>query len=156
MNTLQLPQISRSEWPRHPNFPSQVLLLGSHANFRSVSRRLVDHIEAGGDPNYALSVFSMWKRAMGSHEAYEERKLYPYLAERWGVDFEAAEEGHEELHRHDASVREAFESGVGILEALRAHDEVLVEHLRLEEDMVIPLLLALTPSEFERYYNGRH
>jgi hypothetical protein len=39
---------------------------------------------------------------------------------------------------------------------VRAHDEAFVDHLKLEEDMVIPLLLALTPREFQRYYPGLH
>lgn len=154
MITSNLPDIPRSEWPRHRNFSRQVLLLGSHANFRSVSRRLIRHIAEGGDREHAHAVFSMWKRAMRGHEAYEERKLYPFLESRWGVDFTAAEEGHEALHVADALVRQAFESGKGLAEALRVHDEVLVAHLALEEEMVIPLLLELAPDEFDRYYHG--
>lgn len=96
----------------------------------------------------------MWKRGMSGHEAYEERKLYPYLSRRWGVSFEAAEEGHEQLAVHDRAVRAALDSGEGLAAALRGHHEVLIGHLALEEEMVIPLLLALTPEEFEAYSNS--
>ena len=33
--------LAREQWPTHPRFPGQVLLLGSHENFRRISRALV-------------------------------------------------------------------------------------------------------------------
>ncbi|MGB5264994.1 MAG: hypothetical protein WBN30_00285 [Polyangiales bacterium] len=37
-----VPNIPREDWTAHPRFRTQALLLGSHANFRWVSRFLVD------------------------------------------------------------------------------------------------------------------
>ena len=37
--------------------------------------------------------------------------------------------------------------------ALARHDEILQEHLDLEEELVVPLLLALSPQEFGEYYD---
>jgi hypothetical protein len=105
---------------------------------------------------------------MRRHEAYEEHKLYPFLQRRWDVSFKAAEEGHHALHERHAAVIEAFarrrvSSGEGarderehpqLLQALRAHDRVLCEHLALEEDLVMPMLLELSPEEFDRYCNS--
>lgn len=44
------PTLSRAEWRDHPHFPSQVLLLGSHANFRRINRYLVDEVRGSADP----------------------------------------------------------------------------------------------------------
>lgn len=44
MNALGLtaPKIPREEWTFHPRFRNQALLLGSHSNFRRVSRYLIE------------------------------------------------------------------------------------------------------------------
>ena len=156
-----VPLCPRESWAEHRNFPDHVLLLGSHENFRRISAHLVEHVEH--DPGWAESLYRRWKAAMGSHEAYEERKLYPFLASRWDVSCEKAERGHHVLHEHDAKVRAAFHKARGdrseanlaaIKEALRGHDEALREHLVLEEDLVIPLLLELSREEFEAYLDS--
>lgn len=114
------------------------------------------------------ALFDRWVAAMRSHEAYEEGKLYPYLEHRWGVSLDEARAGHEELHLRADAVEAAFESGARpaesavdggdaggvVLRALRAHDYALDAHLEVEEDAVIPLLLALEPEEFVRYYDS--
>lgn len=146
-----LPHIPRAAWRDHPRFATQALLLGSHANFRRISQQLLDRAEAGVSTDRDRVYFDMWKRAMGSHEAYEERKLYPFLTRRWGVDCGTAEAGHRLLGVLDAGVRSAFASGEGLAAALRAHHDALMAHLDFEEELVIPLLLALEPDEFERY-----
>ena len=38
--------------------------------------------------------------------------------------------------------------------ALVAHDRTLDAHLDVEEEAVVPLLLALEPDEFDRYYRS--
>lgn len=169
------PHVPRDAWTRHPHWPEQVLLLGSHANFREISAYLVAACEAllaqqsgtplelGEDvqlPSLATiaSIYRRWIAGMRSHESYEEYKLYPYLSRRWELSFEEAEAGHEQLHtRHDevlAALAEAREGGLvttRLHAALRAHDEALVAHLALEEELVVPALLSLEPREFHRY-----
>lgn len=170
MNTVAgaVPKIPREEWTSHPHFHTQALLLGSHSNFRRVSRYLVD--KASRQEFVGLhSLFDRWIGAMRSHEAYEERKLYPYLEYRWGVSLDDARAGHDELHAQADSVVEAFRSlarpadpadptevllGNSVLDALDAHDRTLDAHLEVEEEAVVPLLLALSPEEFDRYYRG--
>lgn len=104
---------------------------------------------------------------MRGHEAYEEHKLYPFLERRWDVSLEDAEAGHVELHERYDAVIEAFvqarvagdvagdgestDKKARIVQALEAHDRVLHEHLELEEELVVPLLLELSPEEFEFY-----
>ncbi len=147
--------IKREHWESHENYPAQVLLLGSHENFRQISRILVDRVREFGYTAGIESLYRRWKSAMRGHEAYEENKLYPYLAKRWGVSFDDAEAGHEALRVRDRDVLSAFvdpASPAALLDALREHDEVLVEHLRYEEDLVIPLLLELPGDEFRRVF----
>jgi len=169
MNAIAtVPSIPRAEWTAHPRFPTQALLLGSHANFRRVSRHLID--KAAQEELVGLhSLFDRWIAAMRSHEAYEEQKLYPYLEHRWGVSLDNARTGHLELHSRADAVAEAFKvsahpadpanpargsEGNAVLRALTAHDLTLDAHLNLEEEAVIPLLLALEPDEFARYYKS--
>lgn len=160
------PQITRDEWRLHPRFPAQVLLLGSHENFRRVSTYLLQEAQAGR-PNAPLeSLFRRWISAMRGHEAYEEHKLYPFLERRWDVSFRGAEAGHAELHERYDAVIEAFarvrvagdevseDEQALVVQALEAHDRVLHEHLELEENLVVPLLLELSPEEFEFYCNS--
>ena len=156
------PKIPRAQWASHPRFSTQALLLGSHANFRRVSRYLVG--KASEEKFVGLhSLFDRWIWAMRSHEAYEERKLYPFLERRWGISLAEAREGHEVLHARPEEVTGAFHSLADptdattdnrVLAALRAHDVALDAHLQLEEDAVIPLLLELSPEEFDAYYIG--
>lgn len=155
------PRIPRDQWLAHPHFPSQVLLLGSHENFRRLNRHLIDEAEQPGSSLDPLrQLYTRWISAMRSHEGYEERKLYPYLARRWGVSFDAATAGHRALHDADHVVLDAFVAAsrdataaarAAVVAALTHHDLVLGAHLELEEDLVIPLLLELSPAEFENY-----
>lgn len=159
--TPKTPVIARSEWSKHPHYPAQVLLLGSHENFRAVSEYLVAEAEVHDSPDRLEVLYRQWIGAMRSHEAYEENKLYPYLAWRWDVSFASAEAGHVALHERHAEVLSAFADirtdGLSqntrstLVAALRKHDEILRAHLEVEEDLVIPLLLALSPDEFRTY-----
>ena len=147
--------LPRADWAHHPRFPHQTLLLGGHAGFRRTSRSLVDSSSAGRSPRGLLWVFRTWKAAMHSHERYEETKLYPYLEARWGLSMEPARSGHDVLARCERDVLAAAAAGGDRFEAtLRAHDEVLCAHLDLEEQLVIPALLALEPEEFDDYIHS--
>lgn len=153
--------IPRAEWPSHRNYPSQTLLLGSHENFRALAVHVLEL--AARSPDRAHRLFRRWMLAMGSHERYEETKLYPYLERRWGVSMAPLTAGHEALAERKRAVFDAFE---GVLEregteaeaatlrrALFRFGNTLREHLELEEDTVIPLLLELEPDEFAAYYH---
>ncbi len=157
---IERPYIPREAWEDHPHFPAQVLLLGSHENFRRVNRYLVEEVVKPGSVAGLQRLYASWISGMRSHEAYEEHKLYPYLARRWGVSFDAAAAGHDALHEVDHVVRAAFaaagrtpepDARAALAAALARHERVLLDHLALEEDLVIPLLLALDPAEFDDY-----
>ncbi|MEL6348471.1 MAG: hemerythrin domain-containing protein, partial [Myxococcota bacterium] len=143
----------------HPRYPTQTLLLGAHKNFRMISDVLVRRAEQGGDAAAIALLFLRWKMAMKSHEAYEENKLYPYLEWRWPLSCASLRDGHGELHACEQRVMAAAQEGRGaasaaLAEALRVHDAVLNAHLDLEEEIVIPALLALSPEEFQTYYDS--
>jgi len=154
--TLGAPlSLPRDAWASHPHFPHQTLLLGSHEAFRTTSRTLVDRARRGGDTAALRWVFLRWKAAMGNHEHYEEGKLYPYLEARWGLDLDPARAGHTAVaEAEEAVLRAATVDGPAteaLARALADHDAVLLTHLDLEEAVVIPALLALSPAEFEAY-----
>ena len=120
-----VPSIPREEWTSHPRFATQALLLGSHANFRRVSRYLVE--KASKEEFVGLhSLFDRWIAAMRSHEAYEERKLYPYLEYRWGASLDAARAGHDELHARADEVVDAFRSLARPADTVESIAEVLM------------------------------
>ena len=143
---LRLP---REAWQDHPNYPHNLLLLRSHESFRIVNERLVDRASRGGSREAVVAVFDWWKTGMHGHEHYEEAKLYPFLEHRWGVNCDVLTEGHAALAEADRRVREASQEELE--QALRAHRDVLLDHLDLEERMVVPALLALTRAEFDAY-----
>ncbi|MFT5583476.1 MAG: hypothetical protein ACI9VR_001054 [Cognaticolwellia sp.] len=149
VSALSLP---RDAWATHPKFPQQVLLLGSHASFRAISRRLIERLDRGASRANVLSTFTMWKAAMGGHESYEEHKLYPFLEHRWGLRTEGLSKGHDALAQADVVIRQAH--GSELLAALEAHHDILIEHLDIEERTVIPALLALSADEFSLYSNS--
>lgn len=143
---LDLP---RSAWETHVNYPDQILLLRSHASFRTVSRELVERAENGGDPAAIRAVFRWWRANMHGHERYEEGKLYPFLEHRWGLRCDDLSAGHRALSEAEAVVHAAQPEALA--QALEEHDRVLSAHLDAEEELVIPALLALTREEFEDY-----
>ena len=152
----------RASFEDHPHYPAQTLLLRSHDGFRDVSRELIERAEVREDGwrAYVELVFRLWHRGMAGHEAYEEQKLYPYLARRFRVSMRELEGDHGALHELRDAVLEALERAHGadsdaaddaVLVALRAYDAALDAHLDREEAAVIPLLLAMEPEEFARY-----
>ena len=151
--------LPREKWRSHPHYPSQVLLLGSHQNFRAISKILVEAAEsevAGGRLESLERLFESWQAGMKNHERYEEAKLYPFLRRRYCVSTESLERGHEQLGELKEQVRVAFASANRdeLHEALAIYDRALHAHLTEEEDLVIPLLLALEPEEFASYAHG--
>ncbi len=171
----RVPQIAREDWASHPNYPQQALLLGSHRNFRRVSQYLISSARSVIDPSREADrsrqagrswqarqlrrlrdLFVQWKGAMRSHEAYEEGKLYPYLEARYGVSMAELREQHEALVPLERAALDAWAAREreALIGALEGHDRALDAHLQQEEDMVIPLLLAMPPTEFDAYYRG--
>lgn len=171
------PRLPRDEWPQHPNFPAHALLLGSHTAFRRRSEWILERLEAlePGDPRQdrrrrrwvsrMSGDFEVWMAGMRGHERYEESKLYPFLARRFGASFEHLERDHRGLGERKEAARSAFRDAMTdgadrdsnaahsrLLAALREHRADLDRHLRAEEDLVIPLLLALSRDEFLHYY----
>ena len=89
---------------------------------------------------------------MKNHEAYEEHKLYPFLADRHGVSFDALEQQHKRLGEKERKVVRAWgaNDAEGVAAALEEHDQILIHHLAEEEDTVIPMVLALPPEVYQR------
>ena len=141
--------LAPSEWEAHENYPHNLLLLRSHQGFRKISRDVRDRSREGTSNEAVIAIFRWWKAGMRSHERYEERKLYPYLEHRWGLSCDALAAGHELLAEADQAV---FGAEPGELaDAIQHHHNVLLEHLDLEEKIVVPALLALSREQFDVY-----
>jgi len=151
---VPVPELPRTEWLAHPNFPTNSGLLRAHDSFRDISAYLVEKSREASTIEIAqlMFLFLRWKGAMKNHEAYEEGRLYPYLAARHGVSFDILEQQHERLGELEQKVVRAWGSGdsQGVADGLIEHDQVLVHHLVEEEDMVIPMVLALPPEIYAR------
>ena len=154
--------VTRDQWAAHPNYPAHVLLLGSHDNFRHISRLLISDASSGGAVRPLGVLYMRWRAGMRNHEAYEEGKLYPFLRRRFCVSTDDVQRGHKELHEADERVRAALSDLVfggqehaddALYRALLDHDRILRAHLALEEELVIPLLLGLSRDEFQEYYH---
>jgi hypothetical protein len=183
------PVLAREDWAAHPRFPAQTLLLEAHESFRRRAvwiRERVEAIAPGGaggpgapaGPSRPAGLsrrqrwrlrmaddFAWWMKGMRGHERYEERKLYPFLARRYGVSFAALEEAHRLLHEQERAVMDGFAAlapGAGdepaqhaaLMAALCAYDDALRAHLATEEELIIPLLLALEPAELAAFRAG--
>jgi hypothetical protein len=173
---MPVPDIPRETWIEHPHYGTQTLLLGSHDAFRRRSDWMIERIEdldPGDDADTrrrkrwlarSSTEFDWWMAGMKGHERYEENKLYRFLVRRYDVEVDALEEGHRVLNEHKRRVQDGYRHSMSaaadpgasiraLLTAMREHRTILRDHLRDEEDMVIPMLLALTPAEFRQYYN---
>lgn len=174
---MPAPLLAREHWPAHPRFPQQTLLLDAHEAFRKRAVWILDRVVAIAPAGTAAlnrrqrwrlrmaDDFAWWMKGMRGHERYEERRLYPYLARRYGYSFAGLEAAHRALHERERAVIEAFaallpgapdegERHAALLATLRAYEDALHVHLAAEEDLIIPMLLALEPSEFTAFRSG--
>jgi Hemerythrin HHE cation binding domain len=175
---MTVPALAREDWATHPRFPAQTLLLDAHESFRKRAVWIRERVQAI-DPSRPAGVlhrrrrwrlhmaddFAWWMKGMRGHERYEERRLYPFLARRYGVSFAALEQAHRMLHEYEQAVTDGFaalapgaadeaERHAALMAALCAYEDVLRVHLATEEDLIIPMLLALEPSEFDAFRSG--
>lgn len=168
----------RKTWFENERFPAQALLLESHDGFLvSMGQFLdrMDQIESGESlsPRQVLRFASRLDQefrdlqwGMGCHERYEESKLYPFLDERFGSDCQRLGRQHGALHDLGAECEQLLAAAAESLkedgnlkldtakEKVVAYGALLEAHLEHEETLVIPLLLELSPEEFERFAGG--
>ena len=178
-----VPALAREDWAAHPRFPAQTLLLEAHESFRKRAMWIRERVEAIAPPGpsrpseaavlnrrqrWRLRMaddFAWWMKGMRGHERYEERKLYPFLARRYGYSFAALEHAHRVLHEKEQAVTDAFAAlapgaagearqHATLMAALCAYEDALRAHLATEEELIIPMLLALEPSEFDAFRSG--
>ncbi len=134
-------------WRAHPNASGPAyMLLGIHDQFRKASAYLVEQREL-----HAIAhVFLPLARTLHHHHHAEEAMLFPLVEKRTGVAPERLQSDHEEL----TDAIDAVEAGVmarlgteAIVPLIQRFHTVLVEHLDREEDLVVPVLLELTPQQ---------
>lgn len=180
---MTVPALAREDWPAHPRFPAQTLLLEAHESFRKRAVWIRERVEAIAPSGPIRSSgpavlnrrqrwrlrmaddFAWWMKGMRGHERYEERRLYPFLARRYGYLFAALEQAHRMLHEQERAVTDSFAAlvpGAGdepvrhaaLMAALCAYEDALRAHLAAEEELIIPMLLALEPAELDGFRSG--
>ncbi|MBT8493948.1 MAG: hemerythrin domain-containing protein [Deltaproteobacteria bacterium] len=173
MKPTSSPWWPRSEWPEHPQFPAQTVLLESHRTFRRIAVHLLERLHDITElPELTMKrrarllyklglTFDDWQSAMRSHERYEERRLYPLLERLYGANLGHLEVHHRALHQGADAVRlevarareaaqapEAEPGWPALESALLGYRAQLQGHLQAEENAVIPLVLELPRAEF--------
>jgi 8-oxo-dGTP pyrophosphatase MutT (NUDIX family) len=152
----------RAAWSRHPNFaggPASTLV-AIHDEFRAASKRLIDR--TGREPEGALAqlagAFMPLAQTLRHHHHAEEAMLFPMVEGRTGTAPAHLVAEHEALTRAIAAVEASLSAGASRAHAkaaVAAFDEVLVTHLDREESLVIPVLLAMAPTEaWARLHGG--
>ncbi|KAI8619372.1 hypothetical protein BC830DRAFT_1104640 [Chytriomyces sp. MP71] len=152
----------------------------SHDTFRRHAKGILDGIRTldqttfltalGKSPKVLREQFEKWHNNMGSHERYEESRLYPFAARRWDVDTRYLTSEHGTMHSQRDLVLGLFAQllnfegtpaqygtpalacAVAKLEATMADYELYVcVHLAEEEEFIVPMFLELTVEEYKDY-----
>lgn len=162
------PLSHRTPWLSHPRFESQALIVASHDDFlragEAFSARLATLQRGDGlslrarkrQVDKLPEGFSAWRWSMGCHERFEEERLYPQLLRRLGVSCQHLADEHESLAASarlceeslSAIAIDAHESFAVAGEQLRRYREALAQHLRVEEELIVPRLLELSETDF--------
>lgn len=154
-----LRRANHARWKKHPNIDGLAsTLLGFHDQFRLASERLLLLVDNEPDLGWVARAFMPLAQTLHHHHHAEEVMLFPVVHDLTGTEPERLATDHETLVRAIADVEASLRAGADRARAKAAvlrFDDVLVAHLDREEALVIPLLLALTPSEsWERMRGG--
>jgi hemerythrin superfamily protein len=138
----------KAEWRTHPNAPGPAsMLLAIHDQFRAVSTRLVQLVDAGQPAVTLARVFVPLAQTLHHHHHAEEAMVFPFVHERTGIETEQLVIDHAQMTEAIAMVEASFRSGAGIQAAVARFHEILIAHLDREEELVIPIFLELDPHE---------
>jgi hemerythrin-like domain-containing protein len=148
----------RATWREHPNVGGPAsMLLYIHDQFRAASERLRSLVAAGAEAATLARHFRPLAEVLHHHHHAEEVMLFPAVLRSTGVAPQRLVEDHVELTRAiealEASLTNTTPRGA-IESAVATFDDVLVAHLEREEQLVVPVLLAMTPAEAHQMMRG--
>jgi iron-sulfur cluster repair protein YtfE (RIC family) len=148
----------RATWKEHPNAAGPAsMLLFIHDHFRATSERLRSLVAGGADATTLAREFRPLAEVLHHHHHAEELMLFPAILRATGVAPERLVEDHVELMGAIDDVNASFtrtSTRERIEAALARFDDVLRAHLDREEELVVPVLLAMTPAEANRLIHG--
>jgi iron-sulfur cluster repair protein YtfE (RIC family) len=150
-----LPDIAPERWHEHPAWTRQAYdaLVGFHDRYRRETSRLV---AAAADEQITreelLRDCTTLEDRLHTHEAVEEQGLYPFIEQRFDVELEPLRLEHQELNSCIDKLK-AMLATPGIERHLLRRelarlDQTLREHLRAEEAVCVPALLAISAADF--------
>eukprot|EP01135_Chromosphaera_perkinsii_P002650 Nk52_evm18s226 gene=Nk52_evmTU18s226 len=177
----QLPEelrIPRDTWTLHPHWPHQTLLLRGHNSFRAALEQITEEAirlcnrdinpQPPGVKNPLVAMmyreFANVMGALHGHSGYEESKLFPYFYKKFNIDLRILLKDHKRLEISEEKTTSAFRECLtrgkwdqmdALRDALVDFNTLLVRHLREEENTVIPMLLSMSPEEYNTYYDTR-
>ncbi len=148
----------RAAWRENPNVAGPAsMLLYIHDHFRAAGSRLRSLVTAGADFATVAREFRPLAEVLHLHHHAEEATLFPAVLRATGVAPEQLVLDHAELTRAIAAVEASLTSTASpaaIAEAVTTFDDVLTAHLEREEQLVVPVLLAMTPAEAHHMMHG--
>jgi hemerythrin-like domain-containing protein len=133
------------------------MMLSSHDQFRTASKRLRSLVAAGTDAADLARMFRPFAEVLHHHHHGEELMVFPAVLRATGVAPERLVADHVELMRAIDDVAKSFAAPTTaerMAAAVTTFDEVLCAHLDREEELVVPVLLAMTPAEVHRLFHG--
>jgi hemerythrin HHE cation binding domain-containing protein len=158
----------REAWPDHPNFAQSIQnWLGAHTMFRqlgNISRAncegFLDKSRSADDFAARLSHYGgLLVNNLHGHHTWEDRSYFPELRkadDRFDIGLEILEKDHQRLdgvltrfiESGNRTIKlvnldeaQAYDEAGVVLEATQEIEALLAQHLREEEELVVPILL---------------
>jgi hypothetical protein len=150
---------NRTRWLAHPHAAGPAgTLLSIHDQFHEAAGRLAFLLarEIGPDLGFVARAFRPLAQTLHHHHHAEETMLFPLIERQTTIAPAQLISDHEELTRAIDEV-EASLAGTDkprATAAVATFAAVLVTHLDREEELVIPVLLSMTPAEAWASFHG--
>jgi len=144
----------QDEWRDNPNFAGPAsTLLGIHGQFRAAADRLLLFLERKDDDEIELGfvarAYVPLATTLHHHHHAEEMMLFPMIAKKTGTAPARLEADHKELTDAIAHLETALRGTdrPAAITSAKAFHRILNDHLDREEELVVPVLLTMTPNE---------
>jgi len=124
------------------------MLLAVHDHFRAVSHQLAALADARADDAALARLFVPLAQVLHHHHHAEEAMVFPLVLRQTGTAPDQLQADHDEMTAAIGDVERVLRARTGNLaEAVRRFHDILIAHLDREEVLVVPVFLALAPSE---------
>jgi hemerythrin superfamily protein len=124
------------------------MLLAVHDHFRAVSNQLAALVDARADAAAVARLFVPLAQVLHHHHHAEEAMVFPLVLRQTGTAPDHLQADHDEMSAAIDDVVKILRARTGELaDAVRRFHSILIAHLDREEELVMPVFLALAPRE---------